>query len=91
MDENVSFEDIEFEIETNLKELRILNDRLQSLNKDLGFQIMRKEFLRAVERLQLETYFKFMGPEKAENIISKYYINYFDLYFYKKYYYILNK
>lgn len=69
LDSNVCFEDIEMEIETNLKELRVLNDRLQDLNKDLGYHIMLKEFFKAVERLQLETFFKYMGPHKAQKIL----------------------
>lgn len=69
------FEDIETEIEVNLKELRVLNDRLQDLNSDLGYYTMKKEFLKAVERLNLDTYFKYIGPEKAKEMICNFKIN----------------
>lgn len=41
------------------------------MNRDLGQTVMHKEFLRAVERLKLDSYFKFVGKEEARRLISK--------------------
>ena len=54
----------------NLKDLRVFYERLQDLNKDLGKTVMHKEFLNAIERLKLESYFKFVGKEEARRLIS---------------------
>jgi predicted nucleic acid-binding Zn-ribbon protein len=71
LESKITFEDIENEIEQNLLELRTLYERLQDLNKDLGKTVMHKEFLTAVERLKLESHFKFVGKEEARRLISK--------------------
>ena len=71
LEAKITFEDIENEIEQNLVEIRTLYERLQDLNKDLGWTLMQKDFLKAVERLKLESHFKFVGKEEARRLISK--------------------
>lgn len=71
LDSNIFFEDIETEIEQNLVELRTLYQRLQDLNSDLGYTVMQKEFLNAVERLKLDSYFTWVGQEQAARLTGR--------------------
>lgn len=43
---------------------------MQDLNHDLGKSAMHKEFLEAVKKLKLNSFFKFVGKEEAKRLIS---------------------
>ena len=68
---NISFEDMESEIEQNLSVVREYYTRIEELNIELGEARMRKDFFDTVKDRKITSFFRFVGTEMAMRLTSK--------------------